>query len=197
MSDPSLRVHLLHRIEVAVRGGCEDEADILEDIPELVDDELGDSDDDLVDDLTAEAHRLIREQRLREDGWREANLNDAIDRAFDELNERGIIALQNAGYTTSEGWSDANELASEQDTPPRGAVFYHGQDLERAVEGGGLMLAFGAYSEDPAASEAVAGEVVQTLQRHGVPVQWNGSLDRRLEIPPFEWRKRRVTHSPH
>ncbi|MFY0582701.1 hypothetical protein ACN28S_57965 [Cystobacter fuscus] len=30
-----------------------------------------------------------------------------------------------------------NEVASYQDTPPRGAVFFHGQDLERGVAGQG------------------------------------------------------------
>jgi hypothetical protein len=193
--DDESRNYLFTHVEQLVRAGFEDEDEVLEGLDELVEDELGDADEELVAELTAHARRLFGEQRIRQDGWTEPTVNDAIDRAFDELNERGIVALQNAGYTVSEGRSDVNEVASEMSTPPRGATFYHGQDLERVLEGGGLALTFGAFEDDPAqrdsASVAVGREVVDTLTRHGVPVQWNGDVTQRLEIPPFEWRKRR------
>ena len=189
------RDHLFTHVEQLVRGGFEDEDEVLEGMQELVEDEIGEADEGLVAELTAHARRLFGEQRTRQAGWTEPTVNDAIDRAFEELNERGIVAVQNAGYTMSEAWSDVNEVASELSTTPRGATFYHGQDLERVLEGGSLALAFGAYEDDPArhdsAGVAVGREVVDTLTRHGVPVQWNGEVTRRLEIPPFEWRKRR------
>jgi len=65
-------------------------------------------------------------------------VNDRIRRAFAELNKRGIVALQNAGMTMSDGWEDANETATSS---TRGATFYHRQDLERAMHGEGLLLA--------------------------------------------------------
>jgi hypothetical protein len=197
MSDEDSRRHLLARLECVVRGGFEDEAELLEELAQWVEDELGESDSALVETLAAHARKLFQAQRIREAGWSEPTLNDAIDSAFEELNGRGIIAMENAGYTMSEGWSDVNEVASYQDTPPRGAVFYHGQDLERGVAGEGLMLAFGAYEDDAtkheAASLAIAREVCEVLGRHGVRTEWNGSVSERIQIPPFEWRKRQWT----
>lgn len=197
MSKDESRKHLLDRVEIAVRGGFEDEEDLLDGMEQWVEDELGEADGALAEELLARAKKLLQEQRVLEAGWQEPTLNDAIDSAFEELNQNGIVALENAGYTMSEGWSDVNEVASYQDTPPRGAVFYHGQDLERGVAGEGLMLAFGAYEQDDAkheaASLAIAREVCDTLARHGVKTEWNGSVDARIRIPPFEWRKRRWT----
>lgn len=197
MSDEVSRKYLFDRVEVAVRGGFEDEDELLESLEAWVEEVLGEADGTLVAELDAHTRKLLREQRVREAGWREPTLNDAIDSAFEELNANGIVALENAGYTLSDGWSDVNEVAGYQDTPPRGAVFYHGQDLERGVAGQGLMLAFGAYENDTAkheaASLAIAREVCDTLERHGVETKWSGSIDERIRIPPFEWRKRRWT----
>ncbi|WP_164012144.1 DUF6891 domain-containing protein [Pyxidicoccus trucidator] len=197
MSKDESRKHLLARVECAVRGGFEGEEELLEGLEQWVEDELGEVDGELVEELGARARKLLQEQRVLEASWSEPTLNDALDSAFEELNANGIVALENAGYTMSDGWSDVNEVASYQDTPPRGAVFYHGQDLERGVAGQGLMLAFGAYESNSAkheaASLAIAREVCDTLERHGVKTEWNGSLEERIRIPPFEWRKRRWT----
>ncbi|MDH6115955.1 hypothetical protein ABH930_002182 [Kitasatospora sp. GAS204A] len=197
------RAHLFARLEDVVRGGFESRQDILDRVEEDVEDEFGelDADDlaDLVAELEAHVRRLWDDQRAREASWREPTTNDAIDQAFAELNARGIVALQNAGYTMSDGWCEVNEIATERRTPPRGAVFYHGQDFERAVGGGGLLLAFGAYEDDDAkrdaASAAIAREACETLARHGVATKWNGSVTSRVSILPFEWRKRCRPHT--
>lgn len=110
--------------------------------------------------------------------------------AFAALRRRGIIALRNAGYTQSDGWSDIAEhrhraaLAGEQ---PRGGVFYHGQDAERARAGGPLYLAFGAFIDGPehaAASVALASEIAEVLRDHGFVVTWDGTAGQRLAIEP-------------
>jgi hypothetical protein len=62
------------------------------------------------------------------------------------------------------------------------------------VAGLGLMLAFGSYDDGPQhqpKSLALAREIVETLNRHGVPATWDGTIGRRIEILPFEWRRRR------
>lgn len=185
---------LREQIELAVLGGFDDEWDI----EDWLQDET--TDEDLLDELKAYAEELFRKQQARENTWRTSTVNDAIDQAFEELNERGIVALQNAGYTMSDGWSDAHEAASELPEKPRGAVFYHGQDLESGVQGEGLMLAFGAFENDEAKSEtastAIAREVCDTLAAHGVQAKWDGSVHSRIEITPFSWRKRRWTSAP-
>lgn len=121
------------------------------------------------------------------------DVNAAIDSAFEELNAKGIVAMQDVGDTISDGWADVNEIATAREPTPRGATFYHGQDRERAMAGLGLMLVFGAYEDDPskqpAASRAIGSEVCATLARWGVETSWNGDIETRIQIAPFEWRK--------
>ena len=122
-------------------------------------------------------------------------VNDAIDAAFAALDRADIVALQAAGFTQSDGWADANAEASrrrERGSPPRGACFYHEQDLERGVRGQGLMLSFGAYvdgteAEADAASLEVGRTIARTLREHGIDVAWNETIAQRIEIRPFVW----------
>ncbi|QRK09116.1 hypothetical protein JQX13_02850 [Archangium violaceum] len=197
-TDEALRDYLRQQVEAAVLGGYLDETKVFAFVEERVEDELGTSDE--TEDFLAYARRLLEEQRAEEARWTEPTTNDAIDRAFEKLNRQGIIALQNAGYTLSEGWEDVAAAASESYEPVRGATFFHGQDVERGVLDMGLMLAFGAFEDDPKlhdeASLAIAREVRETLSRHGVQTEWNGSVKTRIEIPPFPWRKRRHTALP-
>jgi hypothetical protein len=200
--DPALRAHLSEQLRVDVRSGFHDEDEILERTRDRIQDEVDDADGALERELNTEARRLIAEQRALEATWTSPTTNDAIDRAFAELDAGGIVALQNAGYTMSDGWSDVNEIASDRadaGNTPRGATFYHGQDLERGVDGQGLMLAFGSYAggeEHEQASLAVAREICDVLARHGVTTTWKGNVDARIAIAPFEWRKRQWSEPP-
>jgi hypothetical protein len=190
-----LWAHLREQVEVAVLGGYRSDEEVLTSIEELATYELKDMKDSAgVEQLLAYARRRLEEHRVEQAGWTEPSVNDAIDRAFEELNHQGILALQDAGYTLSEGWSEAKALAARSSELLRGATFFHGQDVERGVLGGGLMLAFGAFEDDPKrrdeADLAIAREVRETLARHGIETEWNGSVKTRIQIPPFEWRKR-------
>lgn len=161
---------------------------------DLVYGELGDADEAVCSEFRGLVDDLFVEQREREASWSEPTSNDALDMAFMELDALGIVALQNAGYTMSDGWSDANEVASGMDPAPRGATFYHGQDLERGVAGEGLQLAFGAYGAEPndhdAASVAIAREVCTILAKHGLQSEWDETVNQRIRILPFEWKRR-------
>jgi hypothetical protein len=86
--------------------------------------------------------------------------------AFETLNSIGIVALENAGYTQSDGWDDVNEIANrlnDSGKRPRAGVFYHGQDVARGRRGEGLMLTFGSY----AARDADADSVGRAPHRRG------------------------------
>jgi hypothetical protein len=113
--------------------------------------------------------------------------------AFAALNERKIVALENAGYTMSDGWADVNEVATrlaKRGSVPRGATFYHRQDLQRAKRGEGLSLAFGSHVEGRGrerASLSIAKEIVTVLKEHGFTPKWNGTLEERIHTGPFDW----------
>lgn len=186
---------LFSTVERRVRSGFGDDDDVMMYVADVIAYEVPEGEEALADALMEHTRKLLREQRKAERAWIDPTTNDAIDAAFEELEARGIIALQDAGNTMSDGWSDASSRAKAREGS-RGAVFYHGQDTERAVEGLGLYLAFGAYAEGDDASVAIGREACEVLRRHGVHVEWDGTVAARIRIPPFEWRKRRWTSAP-
>lgn len=113
--------------------------------------------------------------------------------AFAALNAMGIVAIENAGYTQSDGWDDVNEIATrllDSGKRPRAGVFYHGQDRKRGKKGEGLFLTFGSYAEQntDADSIAVGHIIVDVLKAHGFQPEWNGTLAARLHTGRFDWR---------
>ena len=177
-----------------VRSGFHDEEELTSEIEQRILDLIGQIDDPLVEEVSALVVAAFEEQRQREATWGEETANDRLDEAFAELWDSGIVALQDAGYTLAEGWEDAHEAKHDLEEP-RGAVFYCQQDTEMAVDGKGLRLAFGSFEEGGAherKSLQIASEVCDVLRKNGLEVRWDGTLAHRIEIPPFDWRKRLV-----
>jgi predicted DNA-binding WGR domain protein len=113
--------------------------------------------------------------------------------AFAALNSMGIVAIENAGYTQSDGWDDVNEAAgklADSGKRPRAGVFYHGQDVARGKRGEGLSLTFGSYAEQNADADSVAvGHViVDVLEAHGFQPTWDGTLSTRIHTGRFDWK---------
>ncbi|WP_145390911.1 DUF6891 domain-containing protein [Stieleria neptunia] len=119
---------------------------------------------------------------------------DRLDAAFKMMNERGVVAIQNAGYTQSDGFEDVGESYNQHPNKESvlGYCFYHGQDLERAVNGEGLYFAFGPV--DPAVEQTVGievGNIVRdSLESNGLAVEWDGTFENRLRVPKLNWQKR-------
>ena len=189
--------HVLALIEVEVRCGYRGEAEIVDEFRHRLEHWDGWAAEHIAQ-FTAELERRLGEQRELEATWSEVTANDRIDRAFAQLIAQGIIAEQDAGGTMSDGWCIVGEL--RDDYPDAwGAAFFHRQDVERGVAGDGLMLAFGAFTDGPEHAEqsiAVARQVVEVLQQHGVAASWGGDIDERIRVAPFAWRKRRTSQPP-
>jgi hypothetical protein len=197
-TDEELEARLRRQVEAAVWGGYGSEKQVLVSVEERVEDALGEG--ETSERLLAYARRLLEERLEEEARWSEPTMNDALDRAFEELNAKGILALQNAGSTVSEGWNVAEAAAEMSYAPVRGVTFFPGEEVERGVRGGGLLLVFGSFEHEPTqraeASLAIAREVRKTLSRHAIKTEWDGSAKTRIRIPPFPWRKRRWTTPP-
>ncbi|MFL5341453.1 MAG: DUF6891 domain-containing protein [Gemmataceae bacterium] len=128
-----------------------------------------------------------------EASWPDTTDCDRLDRAFQELNSSGIIALHNAGYTTSDGLDHVSEALRERGKKGvKGYCFYHGQDVERAVAGGGLFVAFGDLGEDKTKKTEIGHLVKAVLQACELAVEWNGDPEMRLSMPGLAWKRRRV-----
>lgn len=68
--------------------------------------------------------------------------------------------------------------------------FYHFQDVEGALAGRGLYLAFGVFRDDSVAAAEVGHMVRGILESHGFGVEWDGSDKTRLLIPSIDWKRR-------
>lgn len=157
--------------------------------------------DSMIDDILEEGadegflRRLVAPEfvakREAERGWPACTDCDRLDQAFRALDEMGILALQNAGNTMSDGHSDAAEALEEKGRNKYfGYCFYHGQDLERAVDGGGLMIAFDHVDGDVPEKQKVGVAVVAELERAGLKCDWGEDVNTRVCIPRFDWKKR-------
>lgn len=137
---------------------------------------------------------LVQQHQRDKATWEHVTDNDKLTSAFKELNQLGIIALENAGYTQSDGYDDVLSIVKRSSNPSKylGYCFYHSQDMDRGIQGLGLYLGFGSI--DPQKEETVGIEVgqkiVETLHKHGLKTQWNGTFNQRIQIVNFTWQRR-------
>jgi hypothetical protein len=173
-----------------VRSGFYDPAELVE----MFTEELyapGELDSEAVQKEILRQFSLYEEEKLT---YADTTDCDRLDTAFAEMNERGVIALQNAGYTQSDGFEDVGQLYQEHphQASVLGYCFYHGQDLERALAGKGLYFAFGPV--DPADEQTIGlevGKIVrESLENAGLSVDWDGTFETRLSVSQLKWQKR-------
>ena len=181
---------VLDEIDVLVRGGFEARDDIVE----ILCEEMFEPGELSATDVADAVDAAIARHNLDQRAWPAVTDCDRLDAVFAALNAQGIVALQNAGYTQSDGHSDITEAWQNLPNPDTafGYCFYHGQDLARAVRDEGLWLAFGPLDADKEASEGprIGALIVAELQRAGFATQWNGTFDERIGVPRIDWKKR-------
>ncbi len=153
-------------------------------------------DDILEDDVDEEKMRLLIDKEFRDKAkeelqWPKVTDCDRLDNVFSDLNKEMIVAIQNTGYETSDGHQEVGEIHSKSPKETyRGYCFYHGQDLERAVAGDGIMLAFGDMKDTEDGKMKVAEIIIRTLIKHGFEHEWNGKVSMRINIPKIDWKRR-------
>ena len=141
--------------------------------------------------LRASVEEKLNEKHIAEKLWPDVTDCDKLDSAFYKLHELGICALSNTGYEMSDGYSYVAEAVSQApEGHYHGYCFYHGQDVELAVDGEGLMLAFGDLNDRVEESVKVGNTVVTALRAVELNVTWNESFESRIELPTMNWQKR-------
>ena len=177
--------YILNAIKTWVWSGFYDP----DEVDAMIDDILEDDADEAM--LRGAVAPEFAKKTAAEASWPNTTDCDRLDQAFAKLNSRGIIALHNAGYTMSDGISDVSEVLHERGrTGTKGYCFYHGQDLERAVAGHGLTIAFGDLDDDKLKKTEVGHLVKDVLQESGFTVEWNGDSETRLNLPKIDWKRR-------
>lgn len=186
MEDEAVALEAVRRY---VWSGMHDAEEIVEIIDESVF-EPGQIDHDW---LRAEIGKAFQQKRDEEETWPEVTDCDRLDAVFESLNERGVLALQNAGYTQSDGLSDVSALYHEaggEQSGIEGWCFYQGQDLERVMESGDLWLAFGHVSGEDESAEGIGRRIKQAFEAAGFSVEWDGSVTSRLRVVGVRWQRR-------
>ena len=139
--------------------------------------------------IEAEWQSMLNETKT----WKSPTDTDRLIAAFDELCDQNIIALHNAGYTTSDGEYevvDVEQKLRDNGIVSNGYCFYHEQDLSRAIakEDPSLYIAFQKVdNEDDDVTIAVGKKVVEVLKKHQFEVDWNESPTTKIHIPNFKW----------
>jgi hypothetical protein len=130
------------------------------------------------------------EQQL---GWPEKTDCDRLDEVFAALEKLGIIALQNAGYTQSDGMEDVSgewNRCGGEESAIAGYCFYHGQDLERVVKGEVLYLTFGDIHGDDSKGVGIGMIICRAFKQHGFAVVWDEDIKTRIQIRGIDWKRR-------
>lgn len=163
-----------------------------DDVDGMIDDILEDGADEA--SLRAAVGPEFARKNAAEASWPDTTDCDRLDHAFAALIADGFIALHNAGYTMSDGLDDVADAAENSvQAAVKGYCFYHGQDVEGAVKGKGLMIAFGSLGDDPS-GEARAGHAVKSaLEKAGLNAEWTGDPETRILLSAFDWKRRLAT----
>lgn len=189
MSD-QLDAEILLEIDWRVRAGFYDKSDLMRIICEEIY-----AREDIDEALVSKSIDVrIKKHEADQKVWPAVTDCDRLDSAFAALNKRGVIALQNAGNTQTDGYEIAEVYHEEHPNPKSviGYCFYHNQDLERVVDGDVLYLSFGPVDPKEEASKGVeVGNIIrEELQKAGLKVEWNGTFDDRLRVIDLVWQRR-------
>lgn len=171
-------------------------------LPDVADHSGGGAWDDLDDErVRREVWKAfeaeVRARLEEEKHWPEVIEADRLEAAFNDLNQAGIVALMGATDTLSGGWTYVRETAEElarHGVKSWAAAFFHEQDLDHALNGHSLCIAFGTLEGEELTDKdlKVAEAIVESLRKHGFEPEWNGSAHSRVTVnPAFTWRRRR------
>ena len=140
------------------------------------------------------AREAISEHLAEQAAWPARTDCDRLDDAFAALETEGILTRHDYSCCGTCGAAEIwDELQDQLDAgnAVRGYAFYHQQDTESAVDGGGVFLNYGAAEDSEDAITVIAERVVAVLRAHGLHAEWSGDLSKRIQVP-LVWRRRRV-----
>lgn len=188
---------IFDRFLISIKSGFESLEDIIAETLETVEDEGWENEigeEWIQENVTREYEKHSQTSKT----WQQPTDPERLRQAFDSLCQQQIIALHNAGYETSDAVYEASDIwkdAEDEGLTPIGYCYYHGQDLERAIEDDLLMIGFyGATENNEKEAIIIGNKVVAALQAVGFEIDWNGSAKKRIAIRNFKWQNVFVSH---
>lgn len=220
--------YLYQEVRYLVEAGFEDLSEIREILLERIADELDSSTEHHSDEhgetneqsevhineaaILSAADSAYKQKLQHQKAWTVTDV-DKLNAAFSRLEHQQILCAHDAGFTLSEGREVIAEIA-EEESPHRyiGYCYYHRQDVQTALDGGGLYLAYGygtgyddsddETGDDQSVTQSVTKQywaaqtqriallIVEALTQAGLDVVWHGDLNYRLHIQNFIWQNK-------
>lgn len=194
MASKAIENELRGRIAAAVTAGFDERDEIIEQYTEQAEDEYDQDLEELVTRLTDAA---IAAHHRRQARWKGETDCDRLDAAFEELERQGIVARQNftccstcGHYEIGDEIRDAKKQRKKRSAPVSGYAFYHMQDTESAVEGGGIYIKYDTLKDDREKKIAVGQKIVEVLEAAGLRTEWDGDPNTGVFVR-VKWRRRR------
>jgi hypothetical protein len=178
-------------VTAMVRSGFYSADEIVKFFQEIAEDDPGAglNPETVFADVARILSKVTHELAENSNNWPEQTDNDRLTKAFKDLNESGIRAVENYGFEAS----DSGELYREirDNAKWKGYCFYHNQDLVRAIIGRNLFLRFSAAADQPTNDDnrAIGKIVVGALRAHGLHPEWDGDPCKAILIQ-LEWQRR-------
>lgn len=176
-----------------VRAGYSDREDAIEFVTEVFSDECDAG--QLRPIATEFVDQELADYEREAATWPEVTDYDRLETAFASLEEAGIVARQNftccGTCGAAEIWDEIS-VANATSGISRGYAFFHQQDTERAVDGEGIYLNYGACAEGEDAAVGIGQEIVAHLEKAGLRTHWDGTYQRRIGVA-LDWKRRRVS----
>lgn len=143
-----------------------------------------------IEHIEKEYNKVLEERKT----WKSPTDTERLINAFDQLCKKNIVALHNAGYTTSDGEYevvDVERSLQENNRTSDGYCFYHEQDLMSAItlENPSLHIAYQKVNNsDTNVTLEVGKKVVEALKANDFIVDWNEDVNSKILIPNFKWQ---------
>lgn len=183
--------YLYDHFLINIKSGFESLDDIIDGAIQMVEDEAWQK--EIPEEWVKKTLTQAYDKHLAESKSWVANTDvERLIQVFDDLCRNKILAVHNIGYTSSEAIYDIQVLWQEledQGIQPKGYCYYHGQDLERVITTGELMIGFsGVKEKNEKEAIAVGNKVKDALEKAGFTVKWNHSATGRIQIVDFNWQ---------
>ncbi|KAL4881769.1 hypothetical protein BJY04DRAFT_188092 [Aspergillus karnatakaensis] len=192
-NDPS--THARHLARWKVKSGFWDYDEIIESVASNLESNLPEDGEPAPteQEALATAKEIVSGEwnaRLRvQSTWPSGPTNfDKLQRAFDSLERRGIVARMNWSCCRTCG---RDEMDGERDDESLGYVFFHEQSTEALANGReDVALVFGRFVGSKIRVTEIGRIVVRVIRRTGFSVRWNGDAERAIVVTVGMWRRR-------
>lgn len=200
--DEEIAEEILEGLWTSILCGDNDQDALVETLCECVEDETDEACDETVARSVVEELLQSRSQHIAQFG----EVHSRLTAAFVELQERGLLALQDFTCCNTCGHYDAAEQMYKE--KKRGYIFFHRQDTESLVYSELTYLRYGANETlkmDPAEWESldakdkdkqhcamvrefVENDLKPVFDKYDIGFEWNGSLDSAMLITNCDYR---------